>query len=187
MPIGVILFPMSGAARLVVALLSCFSAVVLFASPDKPTWPLTLREGLPVRLPGYAAAPTETLPEEAENEMGAYVEASRFFQRIESQSSTKQFRIAVQDYGGGRDLVPSLRKAFAEAKKTGGVEARETEISGRRTFVVTDRSTGRPTTLVTVVVLPSRLVLGQGANVSGEEAVQLVKSVDFAKVAAVKR
>ncbi len=168
-------------------LFSFFSAFVLRASPDKPSWPLTLREGLPASLPGYAAAPTDTLPEEAENEMGPYVEASRFFQRIESPSSTKQFRIAVQDYGEDRDLVASLRKAVAEAKKTGGVETRETEISGHRTFVVTDRSTGRPTTLVTVIVLPSRLVLGQGANVTGEEAVQLVKAVDFAKVAAVKR
>lgn len=161
-------------------------AVLVPAAPEKPSWPLTLREGLPASLPGYAAAPTESLPEEAENEMGPYVEASRFFQRIESKSSTKQFRIAVQDYGDGKDLVAPLRAAFGEAKKT-GVETRETEVSGHKTFVVTDRSTGRPTTLVTVIVLPSRLVLGQGANVAGEEAVQLVKSVDFAKVAAVKK
>ncbi len=162
-------------------------ALALSASPDKPTWPLTLREGLPPSLPGYAAAPTESLPEDAENEMGAYVEVSRFFQRIESQSSVRQFRVAVQDYGDGKDLAVPLRGAFAEAKKTGGVETRETEVSGHKTFVVTDRSTGRPTTLVTVIVLPSRLVLGQGANVAAEEAVQLIKSVDFAKVAAVKR
>ena len=188
MPIRVILFPMSGSARLTAAaLLFCFSALLPGASPYKPTWPLTLREGLPVSLPGYAAAPTDTLPEEAENEMGPYVEASRFFQRIESQTSTKQFRLAVQDYGEGKNLIASLRKAFTEAKKTGGVEARETEISGHKTFVVTDRSTGKPTTLVTVIVLPSRLVLGQGANVSGDEAVQLVKAVDFAKVVAVQR
>jgi len=175
-------------ARLSAAVLFLiFSAPFLCASPDKPSWPLTLREGLPASLLGYAPAPTDTLPEEAENEMGPYVEASRFFQRIESSSSTKQFRIAVQDYGDGKDLLAPLRKAFAEAKKTSGVETRETEISGHKTFVVTDRSTGRPTTLVTVIVLPSRLVLGQGANVSGEEAVQLVKSVDFAKVEAVKR
>jgi hypothetical protein len=179
---------MSRPARLPAAMLFLFfSALFLCASPDKPSWPLTLREGLPGSLPGYAPAPTDTLPEEAENEMGPYVEASRFFQRIESPSSTKQFRIAVQDYGDGKDLLASLRKAFAEAKKTSGVETREMEISGHKTFVVTDRSTGRPTTLVTVIVLPSRLVLGQGANVSGEEAVQLVKSVDFAKVVAVKR
>ena len=187
-PIRVILFLMARLARLPAAALLSFScALLLSASPDKPAWPLTLREGLPVTLPGYAAAPTERLPEEAENEMGPYVEVSRFFQRIESQSSTKQFRIAVQDYGGGKDLVASLRGAVAEAKKAGGVETRETEISAHKTFVVTDRSTGRPTTLVTVIVLPSRLVLGQGANVSADEAMQLIRSVDFAKVAAVKK
>jgi hypothetical protein len=118
--------------------------------------------------------------------MGAYVEVSRFFQRIESPTSTRQFRIAIQDYGNGTDLVPALRKAYDEAKRT-GAETRETELSGRKVFVVTDRSSGRPTTLVTVVVSPSRLVLGQGANVPGEEAVELVKSVDLAKVAAVKK
>ncbi len=170
-----------------VLLLSLSCALVLSASPDKPAWPLTLREGLPATLPGYAAAPTESLPEDAENEMGSYVEVSRFFQRIESQTSTKQFRIAVQDYSSGKDLAASLRAAIAEAKKAGGVDTRETEISGNKTFVVTDRSTGRPTTLVTVIVLPSRLVLGQGANVAADEAIQLIKAVDFAKVAAVKR
>jgi hypothetical protein len=174
-------------ARFPAAVLLSFScALVLSASPDKPSWPLTLREGLPVTLPGYAAAPTDRLPDEAENEMGSYVEVSRFFQRIESQSSTKQFRIAVQDYASGKDLAASLRGAVAEAKKA-GAETRETEISAHKTFVVTDRSTGRPTTLVTVIVLPSRLVLGQGANVPAEEAVELIKSVDFAKVAAVKK
>jgi hypothetical protein len=160
--------------------------VSLRGAPDKPAWPLTLREGLPATLPGYAAAPMDSLPDESENEMGQYVEVSRFFQRIESSSSTKQFRVAIQDYGGGKDLLSSLRKAFAEAKQA-GVEAKELEISGHKTFAVTDRSTGRPTTLVTVIVSPSRLVLGQGANVSGEEALQLVKSVDFARVVAVKK
>ena len=53
--------------------------------------------------------------------------------------------------------------------------------------MVTDRSTGRPTTLVTVIVLPTRLVLGQGANVPADEALQLIKAVDFAKVIAVKK
>jgi hypothetical protein len=156
------------------------------ARPDKPVWPLTLRDGLPATIPGYAPEPKERLPNEAENEMGAYVEVSRFFQRIESPTSTRQFRIAIQDYGNGKDLVPALRKAYDDAKRT-GAETRETELSGRKVFVVTDRSSGRPTTLVTVVVSPSRLVLGQGANVPGEEAVELVKSVDLAKVAAVKR
>src|SRR6266496_3635465 len=143
-------------ARLPAAVLFLFfSALFLCASPDKPSWPLTLREGLPASLPGYAPAPSDPLPEESENEMGPYVEVSRFFQRIESKTSTSQFRLAIQDYGSGKDLVAALRKAFTEAKQTGGVEARELEISGRRTFVVTDRSSGRPTTLVTVVVTPS--------------------------------
>jgi hypothetical protein len=160
--------------------------VSLRAAPDKPAWPLTLRDGLPASLPGYAAAPTESLSDESENEMGQYVEVSRFFQRIESATSTKQFRLAVQDYGSGKDLLAALRKAFAEAKQA-GVETRELDVSGHKTFAVTDRSTGRPTTLVTVIVTPSRLVLGQGANVSGEEALQLVKAVDFARILAVKK
>ena len=167
----------------------CFSLgapVLLRAVPEKPAWPLTLREGLPATLPGYAAAPTDTLPDESENEMGPYVEVSRFFQRIESPTSTKQFRLAIQDYGTGKDLVAALRKAFAEAKQV-GVETREVEVSGHKTFVVTDRSSGRPTTLVTVIVTPSRLVLGQGANVPGDEALQLVKAVDFARVLSVKK
>lgn len=158
----------------------------LQAAPEKPAWPLTLREGLPASLPGYAAAPMDSLPDESENEMGQYVEVGRFFQRIESATSTKQFRLAIQDYGSGKDLLAALRKAFAEAKQA-GVEARELEVSGHKTFVVTDRSSGRPTTLVTVILTPSRLVLGQGANVSADEALALVKAVDFAKSAAVKK
>ena len=156
------------------------------AAPEKPAWPLTLREGLPVSLPGLAAAPTDPLADESENEMGAYVEVSRFFQRIESATSTKQFRLAIQDYGSGKDVVAALRKAFAEAKQA-GVETRELEVSGYKTFVVTDRSSGRPTTLVTVIVSPSRIVLGQGANVPGDEALALVKLVDLAKTASIKR
>src|ERR1700693_597252 len=105
--------------------------VLLPAAPDKPAWPLTLREGLPATLPGYAAAPMESLPDESENEMGAYVEVSHFFQRIESATSTKQFRVAIQDYGSGKDLLPSLRKAFAEAKQA-GVVAKERALSGER-------------------------------------------------------
>jgi len=161
-------------------------ALLLLAAPVKPVWPLTLREGLPATLPGYAAAPTETLPEEDENEMGRYTEVARFFQRIESATSTKQFRLAVQDYGEGKDLQTPLRKAYEEAKRV-GVEARSVEIAGHKTFVVTDRSQGRPTTLVTVLVTPTRLVLGEGANVAGDEALQLVKAVDFARVVAVRK
>ena len=153
------------------------------AAPEKPVWPLTLREGLPATLPGYEAAPRDPLPEEGENEMGKYTEVSRFFQRIENPNSTKQFRLAVQDYGAGSDLQAAIRKAFTEASRAGEVEAREVQISGSKAFVVTDRSSGRPTTLVTVIVTPSRLVLGQGANVAGEEAARLVGRVDLARIA----
>lgn len=155
------------------------------ALPDAPRWPLTLREGLPAVLPGWAAAPTDSLPEENENAMGAYIEVSRFFQRIESQSSTKQFRVAVQDYGPGSDLLPQLRKAVSEAGRS-GAETRELDVAGHRAFVVTDRSTGKPTTIVTVFVSGGRLVLGQGANVAGEEALKLVRLVDYPKVAAAR-
>jgi len=157
------------------------------ALPEKPAWPLTLREGIPASIPGYAAAPSDPLPDDSENEMGAYVELSRFFQRIESKSSTRQFRIAIQDYTEGKDLTPALRKAFAQAKQTGTVETRELEVGGRKAFLVTDRSSGRPTTLVTVLATPSRLVLGEGANVEADEAVKLVGLVDMAKVAAVRK
>ncbi len=155
------------------------------SSPDAPRWPLTLRDGLPAVLPGWAAAPSDPLPEEDENGMGHYTEVSRFFQRIESPTSTKQFRVAVQDYGAAADVLPLLRKAVAEAGRS-GVETRELDMSGRRAFVVTDRSTGKPTTIVTVFVSGGRLVLGQGANVAGDEAVRLVRLVDFAKIAAAR-
>ncbi|MCA1580506.1 MAG: hypothetical protein LC796_03775 [Acidobacteria bacterium] len=153
--------------------------------PDAPRWPLTLREGLPAALPGWAAAPADSLPEENENGMGAYIEVSRFFQRIESSTSTKQFRVAVQDYGAGNDLLPQLRKAVSEAGRS-GAETRELDVAGHRAFVVTDRSTGKPTTIVTVFVSGGRLVLGQGANVAGEEALKLVRLVDYPKVAAAR-
>ena len=175
----------SRSAILAIGLLVVSSAF-LAAAPDNPTWPLTLRAGLPASLPGYAAAPTDSLPDESENEMGQYVEVSRFFQRIESATSTKQFRLAIQEYASGKDLGASLRKAIAEAKQA-GVETRELEVSGYKTFVVTDRSSGKPTTIVTVILTPSRLVLGQGANVGGDEALSLVKAVDFAKAVAVMK
>lgn len=155
------------------------------ALPDAPRWPLTLREGLPAALPGWAAAPADSLPEENENAMGLYIEVSRFFQRIESSVSTKQFRIAVQDYGAGNDLLPQLKKAVMEAGRS-GAETRELDVAGHRAFVVTDRSTGKPTTMVTVFVSGGRLVLGQGANVAGEEALKLVRLVDYPKVAAAR-
>lgn len=162
------------------------AAMAAAGSPDKPVWPLTLREGLPTSLPGWSAAPSDPLPDEGENDMGKYTEVARFFQRIEGPSSAKQFRIAVQDYGAGKDLKAALRKAFTEASKTPGIEAREVELGGNRALVVTDRSGPNPTTLVTVIVSPGRLVLGQGANVGPDEAVGLVRRVEFARVAAAK-
>ena len=108
-----------------------FTAAWSLAAPaDKPVWPLTLREGLPATLPGYAAAPKDELPEDNENEMGKYVEIGRFFQRIESPTSTKQFRVVIQDYEGGKDLAGALRQAIGEAKKTSGVEAQRARALG---------------------------------------------------------
>jgi hypothetical protein len=156
---------------------------VLVALPGKPAWPLSLREGLPAELPGYAASPREPLPDSDENEMGKFTEVSRFFQRIESPTSVKQFRLVVQDYGGsGTDLAAALRKAVDEASRAPKVETRELKISGLPAFAVTDRSGPNPTTLVTVIASPTRLVLAQGANVEREEAVKLLGKVDFQKV-----
>ena len=117
--------------------------------------------------------------------MGLYTEVGRFFQKVESARSTKQFRLTVQDYGAGKDLTAQLKNAFSEAAAS-GVETRSLEIGGFKTLVVTDRSVGKPTTIVTVIVSPSRLVLGQGANVAGDEALSLVRQVDLARVAAAK-
>lgn len=165
---------------------SLLSALVIVALPNEPAWPLTLREGLPVSLPGWTAAPSDPLPEEGENEMGKYTEVARFFQKIEAPSSAKQFRVAVQDYGSGKDLAQPIRKAFVEASGAPNVHAREVELGGVKAFVVTDRSGRNPTTLVTVVVRPFRLVLGQGANVDAPEAIDLVRRVDFGKIAAAR-
>jgi hypothetical protein len=114
--------------------------------------------------------------------MGVYTEVSRFFQRIESPTSVRQFRLVVQDYGAGKDLTGAIRQAVAEAGKAKGVETREAQVAGLTAFAVTDRSAGNPTTLVTVLATPSRLVLGQGANVEAPEALKLVGFVDFQKV-----
>ena len=158
------------------------TADVAPAAPDKPSWPLTLRDGIPKTLPGWDAAPRDPLPDTDENEMGTYTEVSRFFQKIEP-SRARQFRIVVQDYGKGADLEPAIRKAVAESAKA-GVDATAIKVGKLSAFAVTDRSQGQPTTLVTVVVTPGRLVLGQGANVEREEAVKLLSLVDFARVAA---
>jgi hypothetical protein len=145
-------------------------------------WPLSLRDGLPASLPGWASNPSDPLPDEDENAMGRYTEVARFFQKIESSTSAKQFRVTVQDYGAGKDLAPQLKKAFSDAAAS-GVETRSVEIAGHRAYSVTDRSSGRPTTIVTVIVSPSRLVLGEGANVAAEEALALIRAVDFPRVA----
>jgi hypothetical protein len=170
--------------RLTVAVGLAFAllAAVLPALPGKTAWPLSLRDGLPAELPGYAAAPRDPLPDTDENEMGVYTEVSRFFQRIESPTSVRQFRLVVQDYGAGKDLTGAIRKAVAEASRAPGVESREVQVSGLPAFAVTDRSAGNPTTLVTVLATPSRLVLAQGANVEAADALKLLDHVDFQKV-----
>jgi hypothetical protein len=171
----------------VVVLVATLSAHgLLGAASGKVAWPLSLQEGLPATLPGYAAAPRDPLPDTDENEMGIYTEVSRFFQRIESSTSTKQFRLVVQDYGSGKDLMTALRDAVTLAGRAPKVEAREVKLGTLTAFVVTDRSGINPTTLVTVVVTPSRLVLGQGANVAGDEALKLISRVDFVRVANAK-
>ena len=159
-----------------------FASAPVFAEPKKPVWPLTLRDGLPAELPGYAAAPRDPLPDTDENEIGVYTEVSRFFQRIESPTSVKQFRLVVQDYGSGKDLESAIRKAVNEASRAPNVETREVKVAGYTAFAVTDRSGPNPTTLVTVVASPSRLVLAQGANVERDEALKLLGKVDFPKV-----
>ena len=80
-------------------------AAAVPVQPGKTVWPLSLRDGIPAELPGYAAAPRDPLPDTDENEMGVYTEVSRFFQRIESPTSVRQFRLVVQDYGAGKDVL----------------------------------------------------------------------------------
>ena len=156
------------------------------AQERKTAWPLSLADGLPKELPGYVTAPTDPLPNTDENDMGVFTEVSRFFQRIESPTVTRQFRLVVQDYGKEKNLEPEIRKAVAESAKVSSVEAKEVKVAGLTAFAVTDRSEANPTTLVTVVVLPSRLVLAQGANVDRDGALKLLAQVDFPRVAAVK-
>jgi hypothetical protein len=168
------------------ALLLTLAAPSPAGPPDKPAWPLTLRDGIPATLPGWEPAPRDPLPDTDENEMGVYTEVSRFFQKIEP-GGARQFRIAVQDYGSGKDLEGPIRKAMGEAAKAAaGVETAEIKIGGLPAYAITDRSQGQPTTLVTVVVTPGRLVLGQGANVEQNDAVKLLGRVDYARVAAAR-
>jgi hypothetical protein len=169
-------------------------AIALFLLPgsiaaqDKPAtaWPGNLRNGLPAQLPGWEAAPRDPLPDTDENEMGVFTQVTRFYQRIESPTVTRQFQFVVQDYGKDKNLEAGIKKAVVEAAKSPSVETKEVSIKGLKAFAVTDRSSGQPTTLVTVVVLPSRLVLAQGANVDRDSAMKLLGYVDFATVAAAK-
>ena len=166
-----------------IGLLLALTVSVSRALAEKaPVWPLSLRNGLPTTLPGYAAAPRDPLPDSDENEMGTFTEVSRFFQRIESETSVKQFRLVVQDYGAGKDLAGSIRKAVDLASRAPNVDTRELKIAGLPAFAVTDRSGANPTTLVTVIATPARLVLAQGANVDRDEAVKLLGKVDFQKI-----
>jgi hypothetical protein len=165
---------------------------ILFASEligqDKPVtgWPGNLRNGLPTELPGYTTAPRDPLPDTDENEMGVFTEVSRFYQRIESPTVTRQFQLVVQDYAKDKNLESHIKQAVAESAKSSTVEAREVAVRGLKAFAVTDRSSGQPTTLVTVLVLPSRLVLAQGANVDRDAALKLLSYVDFAAIAAAR-
>jgi hypothetical protein len=172
--------------RILLTLLLFAAAWFAVAQERKAAWPLSLADGLPKELPGYSAAPRDPLPNTDENDMGVFTEVSRFFQRIESPTVTRQFRLVVQDYGKEKNLEQAIRKAVAEAAKAPSVEAKEVKVAGLTAFAVTDRSGPNPTTLVTVVVLPSRLVLAQGANVERDAALKLLGSVDFPRIAAAK-
>ena len=174
------------------ALALAFAVGALRAAPslaqDKApnAWPGSLRNGLPTAIPGWEAAPRDPLPDTDENDMGVFTEVSRFYQRIEGPTVTRQLRLVVQDYQKDKSLEAEIRKAVAESAKVSSVEAKETTVSGLKAFAVTDKSGPNPTTLVTVVVLPSRLVLAQGANVDRDAALKLLSYVDFAQVAAAK-
>ena len=181
-------FPVVRKALIVLLLLAAAlpTAAQEKAPEKKAAWPLSLADGLPKELPGYVAAPTDPLPDTDENDMGVFTEVSRFFQRIESPTVTRQFRLVVQDYSKEKTVEADLKKAMAEAATHQGVEVRDAVLSGHKAFAVTDRTGINPTTLVTVIVLPSRLVLAQGANVDRDAALKLLTYVDFPRVAATK-
>ena len=181
-------FPVVRKALVVLLLLvAALPAAAQDKVPEKKTaWPLSLADGLPKELPGYTTAPSDPLPDTDENEMGVFTQVARFFQRIESPTVTRQFQLVVQDYGKEKDLEADIKKAMAEAGTHPGVEVRDAVLSGHKAFAVTDRTGINPTTLVTVIVLPSRLVLAQGANVDRDAALKLLTFVDFSKVAAAK-
>ena len=180
-------FPVVRKAIVMLLLAAALPAAAQDKVPEKKaSWPLSLADGLPRELPGYTAAPTDPLPDTDENDMGIFTEVSRFFQRIESPTVTRQFRLVVQDYGKEKDVETDLKKAMAEAATHQGVEVRDVILAGRKAFAVTDHTGVNPTTLVTVVVLPSRLVLAQGANVDRDAALKLLTYVDLSRIAATK-
>lgn len=183
-------YPVSAMRRFAAGAVIVSCALSLAAqekAPERKTaWPLSLADGLPKQLPGYQAAPSDPLPDTDENEMGVFTQVARFFQRIESATVTRQFQLVVQDYGKDKDLEPEIRKAVTEAATHPSVEVKDVMLAGLKAFAVTDRSSGNPTTLVTVLVLPSRLVLAQGANVDRDTALKLLSYVDFPKIAATK-
>src|SRR5262245_41537438 len=100
-------------------LLTAVLAVLPLSIPaqDKaPTaWPGNLRNGLPAQRPGWDAAPRDPLPDTDENDMGVFTEVSRFYQRIEGPTVTRQFQLVVQDYGKEKYLEPVIRKAMESA------------------------------------------------------------------------
>lgn len=147
------------------------------------TWPSSLRDGLPEKLPGYVTAPKDPFPDTDENAMGPYTQVSRRYQRIES-SSAKVLVLLVQDYGKNTNLLAALRDALRQAGKSPGIESRERKIAGRKVLVVVNRTGANPVTIVTVVVTPSRLLLAHGDNLEEEETIKLLDRVDFARVAA---
>jgi hypothetical protein len=155
-------------------------------SEKKAAWPLSLADGFPKEIPGYAAAPRDPLPDTDENAMGVFTQVARFYQRIESPTVTRQFQLVVQDYGKDKNLEAEIRKAVAEAGKVQGIEARDVMVGGLKALAVTDRTGPTPTTLITVIVLPSRLLLAQCGNLDRDAALKLVSYVDFPRIAAAR-
>jgi hypothetical protein len=172
--------------RRILVLLLLATAAAASAGAQETKWPGSLREGLPRQIPGWDPAPSDPLATEAENEMGHYWEVSRFFQQIDKTKNTaKQYRLVVQDYGA-KNLEPDLRSAFLRAGKATGVDTKEVAVAGFKTFAVTDRSGGPPTSLVTVLLTKSRILMAQGANMDSDEAIRLLATVDIPKILAAK-
>lgn len=156
------------------------------ARAQEGKWPGSLRDGIPRQIPGWDPAPSDPLATEVENEMGHCWEVSRFFQQIDRAKNTaKQYRLVVQDYGT-KNLETDLRSAFTRAGKATGVDTKELAVAGYKTFAVTDRSGGSPTTLVTVLLTKSRILMAQGANMDHDEAIRLLATVDMPKILAAK-